>query len=417
VSVLGAVKTFCQIAGGSNHSLAIDKNGRAWAWGYNIFGQLGDDKQSIERRTPSSIVGNRKTFCQIAGGSNHSLAIDKNGRAWAWGANLYGNLGDNTIVSKLTPVSVLGAVKTFCKIAAGDIHSLAIDKNGRAWGWGSNIFGELGDNTIVSKLTPVSVLGAVKTFCQIAGGGNHSLAIDKNGRAWAWGYNEYGQLGDNTIVSKLTPVSVLGAVKTFCQIAGGGNHSLAIDKNGRAWAWGLNDFDESGGQLGNNTVISQRTPVSVLGAVKTFCQIAGGGNHSLAIDKNGRAWAWGVNSNGELGNNTTDNQLTPVSVLGAVKTFCKIAAGDIHSLAIDKNGRAWAWGYNTFGQLGNTTEVDQLTPVSVLGAVKTFCQIAGGSFHSLAIDKNGRAWGWGSNSNGALGQDIINYTPIRICNI
>jgi len=418
VSVLGAVKTFCQIAAGGSHSLAIDKNGRAWGWGSNITGELGDDKQSVERRTPSSIVGNRKTFCQIAGGGSYSLAIDKNGRAWAWGYNFYGQLGNNSTIIQLTPVSVLGAVKTFCQIAGGGSHSLAIDKNGRAWAWGANFYGNLGDNTIVSKFTPVSVLGAVKTFCKIAGGGNHSLAIDKNGRAWAWGANFYGNLGDNTIVSKRTPVSVLGAVKTFCKIAGGDNHSLAIDKNGRAWAWGMNDSDESGaGQLGDNTIVSKLTPVSVVGAVKTFCQIAAGLNHSLAIDKNGRAWAWGGNSRGELGNNDSNNQLTPVSVLGAVKTFCQIAGGGSYSLAIDKNGRAWAWGANFYGQLGNTTEVDQLTPVSVLGTVKTFCKIAAGRDQSLAIDKNGGAWAWGSNSNGALGQDIINYTPIRVCNI
>ena len=336
----------------------------------------------------------------------------------------------------MTPVSVLGAVKTFCNITAGGSgigYSLAIDKNGRAWAWGGNGTGQLGDNTTTSRLTPVSVLGAVKTFCQIAAGDATSLAIDKNGRVWAWGSNGNGQLGDNTTTSRLTPVSVLGAVKTFCQIAAGSLHCLAIDKNGRAWAWGSN----SNGQLGDNSTTQRLTPVSVLGAVKTFCQIvagfgpnvlSSGSVSSLAIDKNGRVWAWGSNSNGQLGDNTTTNRLTPVSVLGAVKTFCKIttigfpndfAIQRSYSLAIDKNGRAWAWGSNTSGVLGDGTITQRLTPVSVAGVAKTFCEIMAGGDHSIAIDKNGRAWAWGIISSGRLGinKNTFETTPVQICNI
>ena len=419
VLVAGTIKTFCQISAGTSHSLAIDKNGRAWGWGLNSDGRLGDNS-TVSKLTPVSVLGAVKTFCRISTGNSHSLALDKNGRAWAWGLNSSGQLGDNTTVSKLTPVSVLGAVKTFCQISAGSsgAHSLAIDKNGRAWGWGYNSFGSLGDNSIVSRLTPVSVAGAVKTFCQISVGPAHSLAIDKNGRAWAWGYNNTGQLGDNSIVSKLTPVSVLGAVKTFCQISTGDNHALAIDKNGRAWAWGFN----SSGQLGNSTV-SKLTPVSVLGAVKTFCHISAGSGHSLAIDKNGRAWGWGYNGSGQIGDNSTVSKLTPVSVLGAVKTFCKITAGGVvnsssFTLALDKYGRAWSWGRNDVGQLGNNAVTSQLTPVSVLGAVKTFCEISNGvnQAFALAIDKNGRAWAWGVNGNGQLGNNTVisQRTPVSV---
>jgi alpha-tubulin suppressor-like RCC1 family protein len=458
VSVLGAVKTFCQIGAGSNHIVTIDKNGRAWGWGANGSGRIGDNS-TVSKVTPVSILGAVKTFCQIIGGNEHSLAIDKNGRAWAWGSSIFGGLGDNSTVSKLTPVSVRGVVKTFCKISAGSAHSLAVDKNGRAWAWGYNILGHLGDNSTVSKLTPVSVRGVVKTFCQISAGGDHSLAIDKNGRAWGWGFGGNGRIGDNSTTQRLTPVSVLGAVKTFCQIDAGSNHSLAIDKNGRAWGWGLNNAGElgvggvisvftpititgatktfcrisagdgfstaidkngrawgwggnNGGQIGDNSIISKVTPVSVLGTVRTFCQITAGGtsnvtSFTLALDKNGRAWSWGYNDVGQLGNNAVTSQRTPVSVLGAVKTFCQISNGvnQPFALAIDKNGRAWAWGVNGNGQLGNNTVISQRTPVSVLGAVKTFCKVSVGGFHSLAIDKNGHLWAWGNNSNGQLGNN------------
>ena len=411
VSVLGATKTFCQIAGGFCYTVAIDKNGRAWAWGFNSNGQLGDNS-TTSRRTPVSILGATKTFCQIAAGGSHTVAIDKNGRAWGWGLNSSGQLGNNSTLFRITPVSVLGATKTFCQIAAGSSHTVAIDKNGKVWAWGLFSSGQLGDTSDISRLTPVSVLGATKTFCQIAGGFCYTVAIDKNGRAWGWGLNNNGQLGDNSVTSRLTPVSVLGAVKTFCQIAAGSSHTIAIDKNGQAWAWGLN----GNGRLGDNSTTSRRTPVSVLGAVKTFCQIAAAAAHTVAIDKNGRAWAWGFNSNGQLGDNSTLSRITPVSVLGTTKTFCQITGGNAHTVAIDKNGQVWSWGLNGFGQLGDNSVTSRITPVSVLGATKTFCQILTGDFHIVAIDKNGRAWGWGLNSSGQLGNNstLSRRTPVSV---
>ena len=454
ISILGAVKTFCKISVGANHTLAIDKNGRAWGWGYNQAGQLGDGTET-SRLTPVSVAGAVKTFCQISvgnnGGANRTAAIDKNGRVWGWGNNSLGVIGDNTTTSRLTPVSVAGATKTFCKISTGNVHGLAIDKNGRAWGWGYNASGQLGDNSITQRNTPVSVAGAVKTFCEISAGqtsDGHSIALDKNGRAWAWGNNGFGKLGINSTTSTRTPLSVLGNIKTFCKISAGGNHTLAIDKNGRVWAWGYN----LNGQLGDNSTTSRLTPVSVAGTVKTFCDISAGASHSLAIDKNGKGWSWGFsselgdgqltsllspvsvcgtvktfcnidssngvftiildkngrvwgwgnNSTGQLGDNSTTSRPTPVSIAGTTKTFCKISAGGSHTMAIDKNGRAWGWGQNG-GALGDNSTTQRNTPVSVLGAVKTFCQISTGRNHSVGLDKNGKVWTWGSNSNGQLG--------------
>ena len=241
----GTVKTFCQISAGDFHSVAIDKNGSTWAWGYNASGHIGNGTLGNSFTFPVSTKGNTKTFCKITAGINNnesqsafSVGIDKNGRVWSWGVNQYGQIGDNSNTIRYSPVSVLGAVKTFCTIAAGGLHTLGIDKNGRLWTWGYNNAGQLGDNSTTSRLTPVSVLGAVKTFCTIYGGAVHSLAIDKNGRVWSWGSNTSGQLGDNSTTSRLTPVSVLGAVKTFCTISAGLLHTLGIDKNGRVWGWG-----------------------------------------------------------------------------------------------------------------------------------------------------------------------------------
>lgn len=193
----------------ATHTIYVSGSGIVWGWGNNAVGQIGDNTSGNSKSNPVSVLGATKTFCQISAGSaNFSSGLDKNGRVWTWGSNSAGMLGINSIVSQRTPVSILGATKTFCKIAAGGAHMLAIDKNGRLWSWGSNTNGQLGDNSITSRRTPVSVLGATKTFCMISGGANHSVAIDKNGAVWAWGQNLSGQLGDNSVTSRLTPVRV-----------------------------------------------------------------------------------------------------------------------------------------------------------------------------------------------------------------
>lgn len=472
VNLGGATKTFCKISVGNNanytegRQMAITNTGRLWAWGSGTNFALGDGNSS-SRRTPVSVIGAVKTFCQIctADQGNYSLAIDKNGRIWSWGTNSVGELGDNSLILKSTPVSVLGAVKTFCKIAASGNVSGAIDKNGRIWSWGINQFGELGDNTVVSKLTPVALSGATKTFCSLSKGWNHTVALDLRGRAWSWGLNANGQLGDNTSTSRRTPISVLGAIKTFCKISSGQNYNLALTNRGRAWAWGSNVT----GVFGNGQDSQCRfTPVSVAGAVKTFCDIfAGNGTVSFAIDKNGdiwgwgynftgelgipptitprqisgstkvfnfidsnltndattaaidefgRAWGWGVNTIGTVGDNSTLSRLTPVSVGGTSRTFCAISSRWQHVMALNQNGLAWGWGANNVGQLGDNSITQRLIPVSVAGAVKTFCKISAGSSFTTAIRRDGRVFAWGANTNGELGDNTIvsKRTPVSI---
>jgi len=350
-----------------------------------------------------------------AGQFFHSLELDKYGQVWGWGYNGTGQLGDNTATQRLTPVSILGDKKTFCKIAVGQQYSLGIDNNGQVWGWGANFSGQLGDNSFINRYTPVSILGDKKTFCKISGGQNYSIGFDKYGQVWGWGYNSYGQLGDNTTSVRLTPVSILGDKKTFCNIANSYFSTIGLDKNGQVWGWGYNYY----GQLGNNSYARQLTPVSILGNEKTFCNISAGQRHTMGIDKYGQVWGWGYNFTGALGDNTNMNQSTPISILGNKKTFCKISAGYANTFGIDKYGQVWGWGYNYYGQLGDNTTINQSTPVSIFGNKKTFCNISAGYSFTMLIDKNGQAWGWGRNGYGNLGDNTTTNqnTPVRVCNL
>jgi len=352
------------IFGGLHNTVVIDENGKGWAFGVNTSGQLGHNN-TTPYCTPVAVCGSHN-FCHVGGGSGyaeHSLAIDSDGQGWAWGKNNFGQLGINNTSNYCTPIAIDGTSHTFCHISAGWTHSLAIDNHGQTWGWGKSDLGQLGDNTTVSKRTPVAVCGG-HTFCKITAGADHSISIDSSGQTWGWGKNNLGQLGDNTTVSKRTPVAVCGG-HTFCKITAGYSHSLGLDNHGQAWGWGWNN-----GCLGTNNVTNESTPVAVCGG-HNFCYIAAGAGHSLAIDNYGQAWGWGDNTYGQLGDNKggpTISVSTPVAVCGG-HTFCYIAAGFIHSIGLDNYNCVWTWGGGSLGELGNGGHAAVYVPVLVANQV------------------------------------------------
>ena len=366
------------------------------AWGYNSYYQLGDGT-TTNRNTPVP-VSNLRGVVAVAG-SDHSLALADDGTVWAWGDNSYGQLGDGTHDYRYTPVPVSG-LSNVIAIAAGAYHSLAVTADGSVWAWGNNGSGQLGNGSYNDSNTPVQVSGLTGVVA-IAAGYYHSLALKSDGSVWAWGYNSYYQLGDGTYTTRYTPVQVKGPGGTgtlggVVAIAAGTYHSLALKSDGSVWAWGYN----SSGQLGNGTTNYSFTPVQVSGPGGTgtldgVVAIAAGYYHSLALKSDGTVWAWGNNSNGQLGEGTATNYNTPVQVVGPGGTgtltgVVAIAAGDANSLALESDGTVWAWGWNYYGQLGDGTYTTRYNPVQVLGPRGTgtlgnVVAIAAGYYHSLAV--------------------------------
>ena len=353
-----------------------------WAWGCNGEGRLGDNT-TTNKSSPVSVVGGFPDWISVSGGREHSLGVRANGTLWAWGSNARGQLGDTTAVNKSSPVSVVGGFTDWCQASAGMYHSLALRTNCTAWAWGCNGDGRLGDGTTVNKSSPVSVVGDFTDWCQVSAGFFHSLGLRANGTLWAWGRNTEGRLGDNTTVNKSSPVSVVGDFTDWCQVSGGAYHSLAVRANGTAWAWGCN----YAGRLGDNTVTTKSSPVSVVGGFTDWCQVSAGGSHSLGLRANGTAWAWGRNANGQLGDNTVTDRSSPVSVVGGFTDWCQVSAGFFHSLGLRTNGTAWAWGCNGTGQLGDNTATNRSSPVSVIGGFADWCQASAGRYHNLSIRK------------------------------
>ncbi|MBI0136407.1 InlB B-repeat-containing protein [Bifidobacterium sp. W8120] len=365
---------FSQISGsqeggsGGSFSLAVGSDGNAYAWGANSNGQLGDGTTGGYRSTPVMVkMPDRNTYpdlpkdftyLQVSAGTNHSLAVGSDGNAYAWGYNYYGQLGDGTSTTdRHAPVRVktpdrktypdLPKDFTYVQVSAGEWYSLAMGSDGNAYAWGYNYYGQLGDGTSsYSQATPVRVktpdrktypdLPKDFTYVQVSAGGYYSLAMGSDGNAYAWGNNNNGQLGDGTTsASQTTPVRVktpdrntypdLPKDFTYMQVSAGYDHSLAVGSDGYAYAWGWNYY----GQLGNNTSsgysfvpVRVRNPANPTDTSKGLqaTQVSGGYDHSLAVGSNGNAYAWGWNSYGQLGNDSiptgqyNSNSQSPVPV-------------------------------------------------------------------------------------------------------
>jgi alpha-tubulin suppressor-like RCC1 family protein len=321
---------------------------------------------------------------------------------WNWGNNLSGQLGDNTTTNRSSPVSIVGGFTDWVQVSCGLSNTVAIRANGTAWGWGRNNFGQLGDGSTTNRSSPVSVVGGFTDWVQLGSSGQyHRAGIRLNGTAWSWGRNGYGSLGDNTTTNRSSPVSVVGGFTDWVQVSCGLSNTVAIRANGTAWGWGRNYW----GNLGDNTTTNRSSPVSVVGGFTDWVQIAGGEQHTAAIRSNGTAWAWGQNYLGQLGNNTTTNRSSPVSVVGGFTDWVQVSCGSYHTVAIRANGTAWAWGSNNSGQVGDNTATSRSSPVSVVGGFTDWVQISASSrsAFAVAIRANGTAWAWGLGASGNLG--------------
>ena len=246
----------------------------------------------------------------------------------------------------------------------------------------------------------------------LAGGNNQSLAIcSVCDDGFAWGYNGYGQLGDGTTTDRHTSVPI--NLTNIVAVASGYYHSLGLKSNGTVWAWGNNGW----GNLGDGTYNQRLNPVPVTGLTGVATAVAAGYYHSLALKGNGTVWAWGNNGNGQLGNGTTNQSPIPVQVSPLTGTVTAVAAGYYHSLALKSDGTVWAWGNNGNGQLGDGTTTQRLSPIQVTALTGTVIAIACGQFHSLAIKSDGSVWAWGNNGNGQLGDGTSGtnrLTPVQV---
>ena len=377
------------VDGGEKYSVALKGDGTVWTWGYNNYGQLGNNS-TVTTEIPTQVKGyNAEGFLNdiqmIASGKNHVLALKEDGTVWAWGYNNYGQLGDNTQITRYTPVQVLSEdgteyLKDIIYIAAGNNYSVAINKNGEVWSWGQNDYGQLGDGSNISKYTPVRAKANLTNIIKVSCGNRHTVALKADGSVYTWGDNTYGQLSDNTKGKKLIPVKVLETSNTYVSdaisISATDNSTNILKGDGTVIAVGLG----TSGQLGDNTNVNKTLPVQVVntdntGALSQIIEIKSGANTTYALSEEGKVYSWGLGTSGQLGNNEVSNSYIPVVVTNNtvdsdLDNILYIGAGSNHALAVENNGYIDAWGLNDKKQIGDATLAISTIPRYIGSKVK-----------------------------------------------
>ena len=386
--------------------------------GHTFVGWYENEDQSGEKQTviPTTKTGDityyakwklepsKNAYVKVSGGMYHTLAIDVHGNLIGWGLNNNGQLGDETVLDKLTPTLIKEGTK-FVEVSAGGLFSLALDEEGNLWSAGANGVGQLGDGTTVDKNTLVQITNSDGTkFTKISAGLTHSLAIDENGTLWTWGHNSKGQLGNGTTTNSSTPIKIGEGTKVI-EISAGNECSFAIDETGKLYAWGANEQSKLG--LGDEE--TKLTPVLIEGdTIFKKVEASTGEGYTLAIDEAGNLYTWGANTYGQLGNGSFESKKVPTKIEEG-KTFEKIDAGYNTSFAIDTNKNLWSFGANGNGELGDGTQELTNTPKQVLTNVTS----VGASWnHTIMLTEGGSLKACGANENGELGSGDVQASVV-----
>jgi len=363
----------------------------ALGWGSNGFGEVGDGTRE-ERLLPVSTSG-LTGVTAIAAGANHSLALLGNGTVEAWGNNETGELGNGTSSRESKVPVLVSGLSEVTAIAAGEMDSFALLRNGTVMAWGYDNAGRLGVGQVSENCnpegpcsrTPLPIKGLTEVTA-IAAAEDHAAALLGNGTVMTWGRGQLGELGNGQTEYSPVPVKVSNLTEATA-IAAGYNFDLAMLRNGTVMSWGFNVE----GELGDGSFTGPETcsgspcatrpvPVTGLGEVVT---LSAGASHSLALLKSGSVKAWGANAAGELGTGNKTRSAVPVAVSG-LSEVAALGAGEAFSLALLKNGTAEAWGANSFGQLGTGNTTGSEVPVPVKGLTEATA-LAAGRYHSMAI--------------------------------
>jgi alpha-tubulin suppressor-like RCC1 family protein len=365
---------FWQVSGGGNHTCGVTTDNLAYCWGWNQFGQLGDGTNTGPERCTGAVgpfpcstrpvlVAGGHSFRRMSAGYYHTCAVTTDSRAYCWGENGQGQLGDGTISQRLAPVAVAGGHQ-FRLVEAGSGFTCGVTTDNRAYCWGSNQHGQLGDGTLTARPRPVLVLGGLQ-FSQVSAGQDHSCGVTAANRAYCWGSNQYGQVGDSTEAVRRLKPSRVARSHQFRQVDAGAYHSCAVTTTERAFCWGSGRE----GQLGNGKTYLSFWPRAVAGGLY-FQRVSAGLFHTCGETTDDRAYCWGANSFGQVGDgsqNTT--RLKPVAVAGGL-IFSQVSVGSWHSCGKTSAGVAYCWGYDFFAALGDGNSgygAVGLTPVPVLG--------------------------------------------------
>ena len=378
------------------------ETGVVWAWGSNLSGELGNATITSSTTPVRTSLPAGVRISAVSAADHHVLALASDGSVYAWGSNWAGELGIGTVSAPEQPVTSpvrvhLPAGAKFTAIAAGWNHSLALASDGTLYAWGSNSLGQLGNGIIAQTDAELNVSTPVRVVLPtgikvkaIAAGLDHSLALMVDGTLYAWGSDQFGELGIGkgwTQAPNPVPQRVhLPAGMKTASIVAGAWLSLALGTDGTLYGWGAVG-QQIVGTPDSTSPVPLNPPPGILPAGVKITAIASGTFHILMLASDGAVYAWGSNPDGQLGNGTTSSTISMArsGLPVGVKATAIVASGG-YSLALASDGSVYAWGSNEYGQLGNGTTVRSLTPALVhLPANSIVIAITGGQYFAIVL--------------------------------
>ena len=339
----------------------------------------------------------------LAAGEDHTCVLKSNGAAYCWGDNSVGQLGDGSTESSMTPVAVSGDLR-FKSISVDWDHTCGVTDDNDAYCWGRGRYGRLGNDSSENSMIPVAVSGGL-SFESVNSGFAHTCGITTDGDAFCWGRNEDGILGNNSMQGSLVPVPVSGGL-SFGSINAGSATTCGITKSGDAYCWGASDF---GSLLGQGSDLDGKIAPGLVAGELSFKpnSISVGLDHVCAISTADEAVCWGRGRYGKLGIGSADaigvieNLRIPRKVKGNV-SFTLITTGIFQTCAIATDGKAYCWGRNASGQLGDDSTTMRVEPVAVSANLE-FRELSIGKDHTCGISSDDEVYCWGNGNAGKLG--------------
>jgi alpha-tubulin suppressor-like RCC1 family protein len=361
------------------------------------------------------VNGTGRISAMTANGA-HTCILTNSGKIKCWGRNDVGELGNGTVSSGSTAKDVVGLLDPIKKVTAGFNHTCAVTDLGTVKCWGQNNYNVLGNTSISGfSATPMDVLNLNSLAKNIDTATTHTCILTNSRDVKCWGFGNYGALGNSNGTTSLTPVDVAGLGENVQKVATGDHHSCALTDYGGVKCWGFN-ID---GQIGDGSRSNRLSPVDVSGLNASVKEVEAGHWHTCALTNSGGVKCWGFNGYGELGDGTFFTRDTPVDVLGLTSGIQAIALSYSHTCALTTLGQVKCWGYNNSGQVGSGDKLNTPIPTLVGGLEGPAKAIAAGSNHTCALLISDKVQCWGNNFLGQLGNgDGINsLTPVSVLNL
>lgn len=386
VAVVGGHR-FRDIAAGYHFTCGLTLENRVFCWGTDQQGRLGIGGGSGTRSSPVEVSGGRTYVALDIGGSN-ACAIGSDQTTYCWGTAV--------VPSSVSPANVPTAISGglgFTSISVGPTHACAVDTQQDIYCWGDDSHG-LGGAQSRSPTTPVE---GFQSWVSVDAGRWFSCGRSDQGTSFCWGNNDDGRLGSGTRIWTSSPQLVTGGID-FTSMALGENHACAQSVSGDTYCWGY----RGDGSVGDGLMAFGPLPSQVQSPAMSAVSVRSA--HGCAIATSGQGYCWGSNRQGQLGDGTLVDRLSPTPIaLGESLDQVAVSSEGSHSCAVTTAGQGYCWGWNDFGQLGDSTGARRLVPTPIAAGTMTWTEITTGLNHSCGVAADGLAYCWGENTQGQLG--------------